>query len=258
MSVESVNNSSNNAGLYSSGAALVGAGAGAATAYLTRPFLKDGAPTDEFIKKMDEKLINELPEELRELVHSTQSLLKNASEEMMSASSVEELKNIYLKRSVDDLRSQDFNKAKQMLISTYENLDNAGTLDSASSQFIEKINGVKDFDELRTIVAENFDKEYAGKSLEEIKNAMKTEAINMNKKIAQNMCEPFWDSSKKCFVNCEDGLGNVIKKAARSIQGKYALVYGAIGAAVLGLGTLLCCGGKKSPAPDAPQVDTQA
>jgi len=40
---------------------------------------------------------------------------------------------------------------------------------------------------------------------------------------------------------------NKREKAAKSIQGKYAAIYGAIGAAILELGTLLCCGGKKLP-----------
>ncbi len=48
MSVDSVNNSNNTALYTASGAVL---GAGVAAGYLTKPFLKDGAPTDEFIKK---------------------------------------------------------------------------------------------------------------------------------------------------------------------------------------------------------------
>lgn len=47
MSVDGVNNSSN-AGLYCASGAVLGAGAGAAAGYLTKPFLKDGAPTDSF------------------------------------------------------------------------------------------------------------------------------------------------------------------------------------------------------------------
>lgn len=56
MSVDGVNNSSN-AGLYCTSGAVLGAGAGAAAGYLTKPFLKDGAPTDSFIKTLGENLI---------------------------------------------------------------------------------------------------------------------------------------------------------------------------------------------------------
>lgn len=51
MAVESVNGSNSNTGLYTSAAALAGGGAGAAAGWYSKPYLKDGAPTDSFIKK---------------------------------------------------------------------------------------------------------------------------------------------------------------------------------------------------------------
>ena len=60
-----------------------------------------------------------------------------------------------------------------------------------------------------------------------------------------------WDKNAKKFVHNADDLTKdgfeAVKKAAKSIQGKYAMIYGAIGAGVLRLGTLLCCGDKKAP-----------
>ena len=52
MTVSGVNNANSNAGIYTTGAAVIGGGAGTAYGYLSRPFLtKDGLPTDSFIKK---------------------------------------------------------------------------------------------------------------------------------------------------------------------------------------------------------------
>ena len=82
------------------------------------------------------------------------------------------------------------------------------------------------------------------------KNEMVKEAFNSS-----------WDKNAKKFVHNADEITKegfeAVKKAAKSIQGKYAMIYGAIGAGVLGLGTLLCCGGKKQP--EQPQnIDQQA
>ena len=55
MSVSGVNNSNNNAGTYAAGAAVVGGGAAGAYGYFSRPFLKDGAPTDAFVKNVKTK-----------------------------------------------------------------------------------------------------------------------------------------------------------------------------------------------------------
>ena len=232
MSVESVNNSGSNTGLYTTGAALVGAGAGAAAAYLTKPFLKDGAPTDSFIKKIDENVKAAMPPLERELVKGVQTELNKTYDAMMKASSVEELKRIYLENTMNKLESLDINTAKSSLSAVLENCIDSGIADGNFQEYLDNINKAANFDELKTAFAANFDKVYEGKNIDQIKEAIKKEADEISRKAGKNMFEQFWDSSKKQFVNCEDGVGAAIKKAARSIQGKYALIYGSIGAAV--------------------------
>ncbi len=258
MSVESVNNSGSNTGLYTTGAALVGAGAGAAAGYLTKPFLKDGAPTDSFIKKMDENVKAAMPPVERELVKGVETELNKVYDAMMKASSVEELKGIYLENTINKLESLDISTAKSSLSAVLKNCIDSGIVDRNFQEYLDNLNKAKNFDDLKTVVAENFDKVYAGKNIDQIKEAIKKEADEISRKAGKNMFKQFWDSSKKQFVNCEDGVGAAIKKAARSIQGKYALIYGSIGAAVLGLGTYLCCGGKKSAQPVQKEMNTQA
>ena len=94
MAIDSVNNSSSNAGLYAGGAAVVGAGAGAAAGYLTKPFLKDGAPTDSFMKTLGENLVEDAnimtPMEKKIMTEVVPGL-----EKMANANNVEELYNLY-------------------------------------------------------------------------------------------------------------------------------------------------------------------
>ncbi len=257
MSVESVNNSSSNAGLYASGAALLGAGAGVATGYLTKPFLKDGAPTDSFIKKMNENLKSVMDPELRTITEAAEKEVNKFQESLMNASSVEDMKKVYLDFNLEQYKNVDIDTAKNTLKFSNTLLD-LNEINGLSTEQIAKLDAVTNHDELRAFLSEIFDTEYAGKNVDEIKNSIKKETAEVNRKAAKYTFEMFWDSGKKQFVNCEDGVGAAIKKAAKSIQGKYAVIDGAIGAAVLGLGTLLCCGGKKASEPVEKQVNTQA
>ena len=88
--------------------------------------------------------------------------------------------------------------------------------------------------------------------------------LDLRDEMNKEAFEASWDSNKKSFVhNAEeltlDGF-NAVKKAARSIQGKYAMMYGAIGATVLGVVGYLCGGiGANKATPEAIQkVDKQA
>ena len=92
MSVESVNNSNNNTGLYAAGAATIGAGAGAAAGWYSKPFLKDGAPTDSFVKSAIDNFKQR--DELIKVVHK--------------ANSLEELKNLIIEHENIDNHLEEF------------------------------------------------------------------------------------------------------------------------------------------------------
>ena len=66
MAVEGVNSANNNAGIYTAGAALIGGAGGAATGWYSKPFLKDGAPTDSFTKKINDAVDATIPQEIKE------------------------------------------------------------------------------------------------------------------------------------------------------------------------------------------------
>ena len=248
MSVDSVNNS-NNTALYTTSGAVLGAGAGVAAGYLTKPFLKDDAPTDEFIKKMDSNIKSTLSPEERALVNaidSERNSLRNAFEK---AKSVDEIKKVYVDKVFAYIGDIDFETFKDVQDLMAENFKSMGI----KTDTYEKLKQARSYEEVKNILSKDFDDTYGGKSLDEVKNMIKAEAVDIERKAGKATFESFWDSSEKKFINCEEGVGKAIKKAAQGIQGKYAAIYGAIGAAVLGLTTYLCCGGKKNEQPVQPQ-----
>lgn len=240
MSVDGVNNSSN-AGLYAASGMVLGAGAGAATGYLTKPFLKNGAPTDSFIKAMCKNMLADYSE--AEKNHYIE--FKNKINE---AKSVEELKNVMIADALPPELSGALDaKIKQSLLSrnTYCNLEQLGL--KMDEDYLKKLSSAETYEDLRNILRDDLDKSFSGKSLEDIKTSFKSKGMEFARNSGKKVFEQYWDSSKKAFVNCEDGVGKAVKKAAQSIQGKYALMYGAIGAAVLGVAGYLFGGSKEIP-----------
>ena len=265
MSVDGVNNSSN-AGLYCASGAVLGAGAGAAAGYLTKPFLKDGAPTDSFIKSLGENLLEatEMPTEHKKIMKEIGPTLEKIS----NANNVDELCNIY-GGMVDKLASgKNLEEFKKMMsegdemsnafgFATNEErlaqIKNAGSLDEAKN--IIK-NGLKQ--EVETLGFDNFKEVYRQQI-----NMIKDAGIPLTTKdLGKSIWENAYDSANKKFI--EDGVTeearSVIKKTMRSFQGKAALMYGAIGAAVLGVAGYLCGGiGANKETPETPKkVDAQA
>lgn len=205
IAVDGVNNSNNNTALYTAGAALVGGGAGAAVGWYSRPFLKDGAPTDSFVKKIQDNVTKHI---------------ENLTQEIDNLKNVDELKNY--------IKNNEALKEAGMVESTLAAVDEFG-FEAMKASLKQGVSigsgGVTDSD------------------------------------VVKGMFEASWDKNAKKFVHNADELSKegfeAVKKAAKSIQGKYAMIYGAIGAGVLGLATLLCCSSKKQP--EQPQnIDQQA
>lgn len=244
MAVESVNGSNINTGLYTSAGALAGAGIGAAAGWCSKPYLKDGVPTDSFTKKLNENLTELLSPEEKEFFEAVEKNAKSILKKFDEAKSIEGIKNLFINQNMGDA-SLDVIKERVAVNKLSSDIMGVN-YSSAFQEMVEKVSKANSLDEVKTVFAETFDKEYKGKSLDEIKAAIKAEVNNTEKTNAKVLFEQFWDSSKKQFVNCEEGVGKAIKKAAKSVQGKAALIYGAVGAAVLGAVTYLCCGNKKS------------
>ena len=237
MAVESVNNNSN-AGLYGLGGAVIGAGAGTATAYLTKPYLKDGAPTDSFTRNIYEKFKENFPEETKEFEAGKKSINE--------AKTIDELKNLFVK-SNEKIQPLKIKNEK-----AFEFLKSIGI----KQEYIDQLKNIKTTEDAGVFFGQMFDKEYAGKNVDEVKNAMNELFEKAEKQTGKFFFEQVWDKDKKEFKNCEEGFGKAIKDAAKGIQGKYALIYGSIAAAILGIVTYFVASGNKSTQTPSDKINT--
>lgn len=198
MSLESVNNSGNNAGLWAAGTAALGAGAGVGAAYLTKPFLKDGAPTDTFVKRALSNIVKTLEPEDKKMYDITQEI----SSLIQKASTKEELQDAIKNSS---------------LLKQHNQVD--VTLQKVKSSELPELKSIAEIS-----------KKFYLNGTEDLINVV-------------------WDKNVNKFVkkaDIDEVTFNAIKKAARSIQGKYALIYAPIVAAVTGIGAYLIANSRKS------------
>ena len=193
MAVEGVNNSNNNKPLmYSAGAAATGAVGGTIAAYTTKPFFKDGLPTDSFIMRIAECDSSEAED-----IKGVKDLLKNKSR-LRKIENIEDVKSFFKEfPSVAYLFKKNENQSIDEFIKEIDNLDVAAQLD------------------------------------------LKYDLAGYR----QNFCDSvmsFYDEGLGKFVSNSadtDAAVNVLNKAAKKVQGRYALLYGSLAAALLGLGT---------------------
>ena len=241
MSLDGVNSSKDNTALYAAGAAAgAGAIAGGATGYYTKSFLKDDAPTDEFVTKASKNMQNAMPKE-------TVDALKQLAEEGKKCKNAAEYK---------DLLSQIYKTGYSIIP-----LEDAKNAMAQNSQMFElmglkgmdeaKIASATSVDELVEQFGKHFDDVFAGKSVKEIQAAYDKAGLKVAKANVINILSQIYDFDKKKFLNFDElfddtpvdkaarKVAQAVKDAASSIKWKAAGIYGGIAASVLGLGTLI-------------------
>ncbi len=250
MAVEGVNN--NNAALYAgAGAAVAGGAIGGTTGYFTKSILKDGEPTDEFVKKVGKNVEKELKEFF--------PALKNYGEKLKDAKTADECKNLMIDSYKTMMKDVDLDMVKTALKGNAESFESAG-LKGIDTKAIDK---ASNFDELVDLFSKNFDENFAGKSAKEVRAAYDNIAQKGMKDIVKTGLAAIYDFDKKKFIDIgelgDSPIEKFIKKtekaykdAASSIKWKAAGIYGGIAAALLGIGTYLgVANGMKSQAPEA-------
>lgn len=243
MTVDSVSGN-NNTALYTGIGTVAGAGAGVATGYLTRPFLKNGVVTDEFVKKVNDAVKNTLTPDEKILGENIEEAGKNFLKAISNAKSIEEIKKLVLDNAFNVLDYIDIDIIKQG--------QNVVSEIGIKETYLEKLSKAKDLPEMKEIYKRCLEEEWKGKTLEQVKEHIKSESAEADRQITQGLFNKYWNTDKKVFENCEnDAVGKAIKGVARKIQGKYAAIYGSIGAVALGIGTYLCCRDKQ------PKTQTQ-
>ena len=225
MSVEAVNN--NNTTMYTAGGALAGAAIGGTIGHVTKSVLKDGNYTDEFVRTTHKNLMNsdegKLVKEICQIEENSPTALTecyNAIRKYPKALGLDPQE--VAKASGDVALAQMF---------------------GGNDKVLELIAGAKD--------------SIKNKCGEELKFGKDTNIEELVKKYVPGDLDEVFDRSKNAFKDgvkeSENSLLNPAKKAFRSIKLKAAGIYGAIGAAVLGVAGYLFASNKNQDKPQEPQ-----
>lgn len=250
MAIDGVNNNVNNNLLYAGSAALTGGVAGGAVGYYKKSILKDGEPTDTFVKKVSDNMKKLLPPKVLSEWENIDFNEVNSMEDI-KANNMKLIKNVYSKLSLDEAKHG-------MVLSIYPAAA-AGEIPMNPDEIMK----AKSFDELFELVSKNLDENLAGKNFEELKELIKQSKMELLKGKVSELLTQLYNFDKKKFYSLKEiglndvGAGDVmgqltlqtrkaLTNASASIKGKSALIYGGITSATVGLGTLLASNLKKS------------
>ena len=267
MSVDGVNNS-NNTGLYAGAGAVLGAGAGATAGYLTKSFLKDGVPTDSFCQTLGDKLVeasNVVSEQNKKFLTEIAPMF----EKMSNANNAEKLNSLY-GEMIDKIANGSTLEEFKNIVTNGNCFASSLGLNS-SEEMAQSLIDAKNLDEAKDIIKNMLKKELESTEFESLKADLRTtldtiremEIPLTSKDLGKSVWESAYDSANKKFIKdgVTDEAMSIIKKTMHSFQGKTAMIYGAIGAGILGTAGLLygmVGGSKEQPAQPAEKVDTNA
>lgn len=245
MEVNKVNNQNSNVGLYTGIGTVAGGGVGALAGWNTKPFLKDDGPSDTFIKNVIAR-----GEEIVSTDNPMYEQIKQFSEMGNSAKSVEELRAMVLKpvREMYEVLGDDIEAMKHALTYTAELSEGMGVPAFSA----EDIASVKSLDDVVELFGKNFDKQFGGKTLEEIRQSSAENAQRIVKESVKTMFHNLWDTESKKFIKIDNDIDlddslksvaenvrNLLDDVAKGMKGKAALIYGLSTAAIAGLGTFV-------------------
>ena len=271
--VSSVDNRNNgNVGLTTAGSAIVGGGAGALAGYYSKPWVKDDAPTDTFIKKAGERLVNasDIPDAQKEVFKNASSMI----DKMKNAKTVEEFKNTILEPINKVLDSySDINALR----TDYPNFSgfNSDFLEFGninSDVYEQKFANATSIDEYKKVLSEAVEAGINAKGLDKCKQDF-ANSIDVIRKsgipvtmddLVNQIFNELYDKDAKKFVKNKDyteNTFNIVNDVAKKMQGKAAIIWGSIGAAALGIGGFAVAKAmnhKNSPQPQEKNIDTTA
>ena len=270
--VSSVDNRNNgNVGLITAGSAIVGGGAGALAGYYSKPWVKDDAPTDTFIKKAGERVVNasDIPDAQKEVFKNASSMI----DKMKNAKTVEEFKNATLEpiNKVIDSYS-DINALKANYRNGLDMVDNLTFNNINFDVYEQKFANATSIDEYKKVLSEAVEAGINAKGLDKCKQDF-ANSIDVIRKsgipvtmddLVNQIFNELYDKDAKKFVKNKDyteNTFNIVNDVAKKMQGKAAIIWGSIGAAALGIGGFAVAKAmnhKNSAQPQEKNVDTTA
>lgn len=208
MAVEGVNN--NNYG-YATSAAILGGATGAGIGYATKSILKDGNYTDEFVKSVGDKMLS-----------------SDKGKLIVEMMKIDEKSPNYLTQMIDVLKKHH----KVLGI-------NPNDVTKTDVELAEMFGGSE---KVRELVADAKSK-IAMKTGEILTTGENTNVVEAIKRQVPKDLDEVFDKAKGEFkAEVKEEAKDVLefaKKAQRNIKLKAAGIYGAVGAAILGLGAYL-------------------
>lgn len=252
MSVNSTKNNVNKERLIASSATALIAGAGwAVAAYNSKPWLKNGMPSDAFLKEVEKNLVGKTDKETVKSV----KLLETYKSDIMKASSIENIADAQLKFYANRTSGNTFKEIKSLVKSDmYESLKHGFIGDGLVDTMLDCLNDVKrasNMNELRNVMIDYIEINNEGYSLKKIKRFYKT-IIEESQEIsgyksfnetAKKAISSAYDAKTQKFVfnteNITDEMFRAVKKAAKGMQTRTAALCGILGAAVFGAAAFL-------------------
>jgi hypothetical protein len=230
--IEAINNSNRNTVLYTAGSAVVGGGAAATYGFLSKPYIKNGIPTDSFCDSFISAVRKENPE-MTNMVDGVYQTLK-------SINSTEDLKTIakageaFILNNIDD---NVFAQIKAVAGQAQEAVAKTGTSSEILEKVIKEISEAESPEQLRGLVSKIIDKGLDLVKIDSLKKLISDFEAN-SKIFKKALVTGAWfasvDKDGKLVSEEVSPAVKFIKSAAKSVQLKTAGIYGAIGAAVAG------------------------
>lgn len=252
MSVNNPNNNVNKERLITSSATALIAGTGwAAAAYNSKPWLKNGMPSDAFVKEVEKNITGKTDKETVKSV----KLLETYKSDIMKASSIENIADAQLNFYANRTSKKTFKEIKSLVKSDmYQSLEHGFIADGSVDTMLDCLNDVKrasNMNELRDVMIDYIEANNEGYSLSKIKRFYKTiieesqevSGYKSFKETAKEAIASAYDAKTQKFVlkpeNITDEMFKIVKKTAKGMQTRTAALCGILGAAVFGAAAFL-------------------
>lgn len=248
MAIEHTNIFNNENFISVAGSAAIGGTALALAGYDSKPWLKNGLPSDTFVKNVEAELLSKSDKDTVAKVKAFDKYI----EQLDKAQSFDEIADFLIKSRVS--ASNNFEQVKKLLQEEVMSFIKDPEIASVTREnlnmdyFFDYYNGIKkcaDFNDLKYVMIDNLIAGSEGYSFEQAKKilkayeTMRVSHMGVNIKLGvKEAVQNSYDSVRRQFVN-EAGktskeIFNAIKKTASNMQCKTAALWGLCGGAAWG------------------------
>lgn len=159
---------------------------------------------------MDKNIKEAMSPEEKALTEALEKEFKGYRDVVANAKTVDELKNGFVNKVFEGTKDVDFKTFKGIAEHLSESFEALGI--QPSPEYADKVRKTSNYEELKQVVSENFDKQYAGKSLDEIKQAIKMKETSLTEKLQKVCLNKFGTAVKNSLLIVKKELEKQSKK----------------------------------------------